>query len=113
LLVMTQLLGDFAAFNDFLAEVDTLLRRGGWEGTYQAASFHPQYRFRGTREDDASNLTNCSPWPIVHLLREVSIDAALSVYPEPETIPDRNMRTMSSLSADQKRAYFPWVAQAR
>jgi uncharacterized protein len=112
LLVIADLLADFDEFNDFLGDVETLLQLGGWAGKYQAASFHPHYRFRGAKEDDPSNLTNRSPWPIVHIIRELSIDTALSTYPEPETIPDRNIRTMRSLSPDTRRAYFPWLPKA-
>ncbi|MBS0265756.1 MAG: DUF1415 domain-containing protein [Planctomycetes bacterium] len=112
LLVITEILVEFDAYNEFLTEVDTLLRRGGWEGTYQVASFHPQYRFFGTKADDAGNLTNRSPWPILHIIREESIDRALSDYPEPEAIPEKNIRTMQSLSPEERREYFPWLAQA-
>jgi hypothetical protein len=111
LLVIVGLLADFDAYNEFLTDVDTLLRTGGWEGKYQVASFHPRYRFRGTRDDDACNLTNRSPWPILHIIREASIDRALSDYPEPEAIPDRNIRTTRSLNPDERRRYFPWLAE--
>jgi uncharacterized protein len=110
LLIVVGLLTDFEAYNEFLADVDALLRTGGWEGKYQVASFHPQYRFRGTKDDDACNLTNRSPWPILHILREASIDRALSDYPEPESIPDQNIRTTRSLSLDERRTYFPWLS---
>lgn len=108
LLVITNMLADFDTYNQFLDDVDALLRHGGWEGTYQVASFHPKYRFVGTSEDDAGNLTNRSPWPILHVIREESIDRALSEYPEPESIPVENTRKMKSLSAEEQRAYFPW-----
>jgi uncharacterized protein len=109
LLVVADMLADFETFNDFLAEVDALLRREGWEGKYQVASFHPRYRFRGAKEGDAGNLTNRAPWPILHIIREASITRALSDYAEPETIPERNIQTMRSLSPDERRDLFPWL----
>lgn len=112
LLVVVEVLADFEAYNEFLGEVHALLRTGGWEGRYQVASFHPRYRFRGTKDDDACNLTNRSPWPILHILREASLDRALLNYAEPETIPDQNIRTTRSLSPDERRHYFPWLAEA-
>ncbi|MBI5759492.1 MAG: DUF1415 domain-containing protein [Planctomycetales bacterium] len=111
LLVVTGLLADFEAYNQFLAEIDVLLRRGGWEGELQVASFHPQYRFLGTEPDDAGNLTNRSPWPILHIIREASIDKALADYPEPESIPERNIRKMKSLSSEERCSFFPWLVR--
>lgn len=111
LLVVAGMLADFGAYNEFLTPVETLLRQGGCEGKYQIATFHPQYRFRGTRDDDVGNLTNRSPWPILHIIREASIDTALGNYPEPDAIPERNIRTMQSLSPQQIRDYFPWLAR--
>lgn len=109
LLVVANLLADFETYNDFLAPAEDLLRRGGWEGQYQLATFHPQYCFRGIREDDASNLTNRAPWPILHILREASLDQALADYPDPEAIPEKNIQKMRSLSATERCSYFPWL----
>lgn len=41
-----------------------------WE---QLATFHPRYRFEGSEEDDASNYTNRSPFPVLHLLLESQV----------------------------------------
>lgn len=107
LVVIADMLADFDAYNQFLDEADAVLRNGGWEGEYQIASFHPDYRFHGTAADDAGNLTNRSPWPILHIIREASIDAALADFPDPEMIPERNIQKMRSLSPDERRKYFP------
>jgi hypothetical protein len=109
LLVVAAMLADFDAYNQFLDQVDALLRRGGWEGTYQVASFHPRYRFAGTKDEDAGNLTNRSPWPILHILREASIDEALAGCAEPETIPQDNIRKMRALTPEEIRDCFPWL----
>ena len=107
LLVVADMLGDFEAYNQFLDEVDILLKRGRWVGVYQVASFHPQYRFEGTESDDPGNLTNRSPWPILHILREASIDQALADHPHPEAIPERNMQLMQKLNEEERREFFP------
>jgi hypothetical protein len=111
LLVVTGMLADFDAYNDFLTPVEFLLRQEGWEGKYQVASFHPRYRFRGTRDDDAGNLTNRAPWPILHIIREASITQALFDYADPEAIPERNIARMQSLTAEERRDFFPWLAR--
>ena len=58
---------------------------------YQVASFHPLYLFEGSVENDPANYTNRSVYPMLHLLREESIDKALENYKDPESIPERNI----------------------
>lgn len=85
----------FISFDEYLAlldQADAWLRRERYEGIYQVASFHPQYRFAGTGADDAANYTNRSPYPMLHLLREDSVEKALKSYPHPDGIPERNIR---------------------
>ncbi len=84
----------FKSFEEYLDLVDIaekLLIKKGYEGVYQVAGFHPLYRFAGSTDDDAANYTNRSVYPMLHLLRENSIDKALKKYSEPEKIPDRNI----------------------
>lgn len=84
----------FFSFDEYLVllhEAEKLLKRKGYEGTYQLASFHPNYRFAEAPVDDAANYTNRSPYPMLHLLREASIEKALQRYPNPEQIPEKNM----------------------
>lgn len=97
LVVPTPLLADFLDFNDFLGEADALLEELELDGTLQIASFHPQFQFAGTREDDVTNCTNRSPYPTLHLLREESIDRAVEVFPEAETIYERNIEVLEKL----------------
>jgi len=81
-------------FDDFLALVEAaeqLMIDNGCEGVYQLASFHPDYLFAGAPADDAANYTNRSVYPMLHLLRESSIDKALEHYKHPEDIPGRNI----------------------
>jgi uncharacterized protein len=107
LLVHPQVLQDFADFNDFLGTADAALEELGLEGTLQIASFHPQYRFAGTRANDLGNHTNRSPHPTLHLLRESSIDRAVAAYPEAEAIFERNIETLRRLGAAGWRQLFP------
>jgi hypothetical protein len=99
LLVHPQVLQDFLDYNDFLDDADALLEAMELDGVLQVASFHPRYQFAGTQPDDAENLTNRAPWPILHLLREDSVDRAVAAYPEPDAIIERNVATMRELGA--------------
>lgn len=100
LLVHPQVLGDFLDYNDFLDDADALVEALELDGVLQVASFHPHYQFDGTEPDDAENLTNRAPYPILHLLREDSVDRAVAAYPEPDSIIERNVATMQTLGVD-------------
>ena len=81
----------FDSYLDLVSVAEKLLKQKGYNGIYQLASFHPQYRFAGVPDNDAANYTNRSIYPMLHLLRESSIDKALEQYDDPEAIPDRNI----------------------
>lgn len=100
LLVHPHVLQDFDDYNQFLDVADAALASLGLEGVLQVASFHPHYRFAGTREDDVTNATNRSPHPTLHLLREDSIDRAVAAFPQAEAIFERNLQTLDRLGLD-------------
>lgn len=91
LLILPELFADFYDYLDMIARVEDYLRKQGKEGVYQVASFHPEYLFAGAAKDDPANYTNRSIYPMIHLLREASITDALSNFPNPENIPQRNI----------------------
>ncbi len=89
--IMPNGLAEFNDFLDFLELANELMHKQGYEGVYQLASFHPDYCFDGVDADDASNYTNRSPYPMLHLIREASLEKVLAHYPNPEDIPTRNI----------------------
>ena len=97
LLIHPQVLQDFADYNQFLETADDLLRATGVEGIYQLASFHPHYQFAETAAADVENYTNRSPYPMLHLLREQSLEQSIANYPDTDRIPLRNMALMKRL----------------
>lgn len=85
----------FKRFEDYLSLVslsERLIKEEGYEGTYQIASFHPLYCFAGESPEDASNYTNRSVYPMLHLLREERIEQALLAHTDASGIPERNIR---------------------
>jgi hypothetical protein len=100
LLIHPWALTDFLEFNDFLEVADAAVAELGLQGEIQVASFHPGYQFAGTKTDDVENCTNRSPFPILHLLREASIEAALANFPDPAAIYERNIETMRRLGRE-------------
>ncbi|HEY8607408.1 MAG TPA: DUF1415 domain-containing protein [Noviherbaspirillum sp.] len=97
LLIHPWVLQDFLEYNDFLDEADAVVEEHDLAGIIQVASFHPDYQFADAGPDDITNYTNRSPYPILHLLREDSIDRAVEAFPDAEEIYGRNMATMARL----------------
>ncbi|MCC4798385.1 hypothetical protein BCT30_02360 [Enterovibrio norvegicus] len=110
LLVTPNYFQDFDDYNQFLDVADMIIEQFGWRGIYQIASFHPDYCFADAEPDDESNLTNRSPYPVFHLIREASIEKALKYYGgDADAIPDINIDRVCSLSNDEKKALFPYL----
>ena len=97
LLIHPWVLTDFIEYNDFLGICDQVVAELDLEGVLQVASFHPQYQFAGTQPDDIENFTNRSPYPMLHLLREASVERAIEAVGDTEEIFRRNIRTLRSL----------------
>lgn len=97
LLIAPQMFEDFLDFHFFLDEADVLLKRSGLEGVIQIASFHPKFEFAGSEADDIANYSNRSPYPVLHLLREASIDRAVAAFPDAADIYERNIETLEKL----------------
>jgi len=104
LLIHPNVLEDFDTFNQFLDRLDALLQQLELEGIYQVASFHPDYQFAGTESDAAENYTNRAPYPMLHLLREASLERAIAGYPGVEQIPERNIELLEGMGAEKMQA---------
>jgi len=96
-LVHPHVLQEFNDYNQFLNLADDLLVTEDREGIYQIASFHPQYQFAGTDRNAAENFTNRSPFPMLHLLRETSVEKAIQNHPDVERIPENNIERMNAI----------------
>lgn len=97
LLIHPLVLADFAQFNNFLEVCDSAVAELNLEGELQVASFHPQYQFAGSQPDDIENYTNRSPYPMLHLLRETSVERAVAAVGDTDEIYRRNIRTLRAL----------------
>lgn len=113
LIVIPHMLSDFDDYNFFLDWIDALIKQEKWEGIYQVATFHPNYCFAGAGPDDAENLTNRAPYPVLHLIREASMEKAVKHYPNPEAIPDTNIARVESLSEEEKQQLFPYLFKVK
>lgn len=109
LVVVPNMLDDFWDYNLFIDWVEGLIKQQNWEGIFQVATFHPDYCFGGAEPEDDENLTNRSPYPIFHLIREESMEKVLKHYPDPESIPDTNIARVSALSEEERKTLFPYL----
>lgn len=101
LLIFPHLFADFFEYLNFVEIAEKLLSIESYEDIYQLATFHPDYFFSGVTSDDVSNYTNRSPYPMIHILRESSLDKAIQFYGNTETIPEKNIQLMHQLGLDK------------
>lgn len=106
LIIFDKHFGDFEQFLDLVDVANHLVEESGYLGIYQLATFHPNYLFEGEAPSDASHYTNRSPYPMLHLLREASVEKALSQYQQPENIPQQNIEKARDLGSHYFRQYL-------
>lgn len=109
LLIIPHHLQDFFDYNQFLRWTDSLIKRNGWKGIYQLATFHPDYCFAEAEPDQVENLTNRAPYPILHIIREASLEKALQYYGDVESVPENNKKIVANLTQMQKEKLFPYL----
>jgi hypothetical protein len=102
LLIFPTGFSDFEEYLDLVDLSEKLLKTEGFEGVYQVASFHPNYIFAGSGENDPANYTNRSPFPMLHLLREDLLEIAIDKHANVDEIPNQNIAKAISLGL----AYF-------
>ena len=100
-LILPSAFPDFRDFNDFQDVTQELLKLMDRVGTYQVVSFHPRYQFAGTTVEDPENYTNRSPFPMLHILRESSVDRAVESSADAAQITDQNITTLNRLGAKE------------
>ena len=110
LLIHPRVLADFLDYNDFLGEAEARLEALGLTGELQLASFHPRYQFAGSGPDDIENYTNRSPYPMLHLLRESSVERVTAAGEDVAAIGERNMETLRRLGFEGWRRL--WLAKS-
>ena len=111
LVIMPKALADFYDYLDMLAVFENLLKASGLEGTFQLASFHPNYQFAGVAAEDLSHWTNRSPFPMVHIIREGQMERVLAHYADPDAIPERNINLLRELGREELIKRFPPFAE--
>ena len=97
LIILPEHFDDFEQYLDLVDLCEQLLIMEDLNGIFQVASFHPQYLFAGSEESDASNYTNRSPYPMIHILREDSLTTAIDKHIDVDSIPENNIKNARNL----------------
>ncbi len=106
LLILPNNFETFTAYLDLVEKAEKLLEKEGYEGVYQIASFHPQYLFAGSTENDPSNYTNRSPYAMLHFLREESVSKAVDTHPNIDDVPEQNIAFTQEKGLSYMQALF-------
>jgi len=97
LLIFPHAYPSFENYLELLLLANILLEDMNYTGTYQLASFHPHYLFDGTTENDASNYSNRSPYPMLHILRESSVEQAIENFDAIDDVPETNIKKLTDI----------------
>jgi len=113
LIIFSSGLIDYDDYLDFVGMAERLLISLDYEGIYQLASFHPDYCFADSDENDAANYTNRSPYPMLHIIREKSLQIALDSFPNPEQIPERNINYCRDLGLNYVQQLLTGISTSK
>jgi hypothetical protein len=94
---------DFIDYHFFVGEADAALKRLEVQGVLQIAGFHPDFCFARSEPSDLANYTNRSPHPMLHLLRESSVERAVAAFPDAADIFAGNIERLRSLGLEGLR----------
>jgi hypothetical protein len=96
-IVTPNYLSDFQDFINAIPAAEEVLKLQKMRNDFQIATFHPKYQFAGTQAEAIENYTNRSPFPMLHLLREDSMDKAIESYGNTEMIPVQNVSLLETM----------------
>ena len=111
LIIFSEGFRGFERYLDLVDYANDLLIESGFEGVFQLATMHPEYCFADDEFDAPSNFTNRSPYPMLHIIREESMAKVLSIYKEPERIPENNIKLAEQKGSDYFQAALTKIHQ--
>lgn len=97
LLIHPKVLTNFLDYNEFLSNVERMLKKSGHDQEFQIASFHPHYEFADATSNAVENYSNRSPYPMIHILRVDSVARVSGNEEQMQAIPAKNIETLRAL----------------
>ena len=82
---------DDAALQNGDTRGESVLDQLDLRGKVQVVSFHPDFIFAGEKLGDPGAFTNKAPYPLLHILREKDVTAAVKSHPDVKGIPKANV----------------------
>ena len=92
----------FVDFNDFCGLCEDYLIDSHLDSDLQVVVFHPDFYFKDSDECDPTNLVGQSPFPTIHIIRNIYIDQATDRYPDIDQIPEQNRQKIIDLKLEVK-----------
>lgn len=99
-------LTNFSQYLEVADTLDLLFVKNGFEGILQIATFHPEYTFADSLQDDPADYTNRSPYPMFHLLREESVTRAVENHPDIDQVPLVNQKKLRNWGKEKILQYL-------
>lgn len=88
---------NFQAFLSFFGMAEKLIEMQGLDQDFQLVSFHPEYQFAELPYDHPVNMTNRSPYIMIHVLRVGEVADAIESFGDTARILEQNKKTLISL----------------
>lgn len=84
----------FIAFLDLFDQCQKILESMNKVEDYQLVSFHPTYQYADTGMEDPVNMTNRSPYPMIHILRVEEVAEAIEAFGDTDKILEDNQQLL-------------------
>lgn len=97
ILIAPEIFPEFLDFNDFVGQAEDELEKLHFTGIVQLVGFHPGFRYAEILANAPENFTNRSPYPMLHLLREISVTEASDTFGDLAEIPKRNTAILQKM----------------
>jgi hypothetical protein len=98
---------DFYNFYNLTGLLEDMIDQLKLADEFQLVVFHPKFLFENTVSSERVNFVNRSPYPLIHIIRSIDIENALSSPQEGEKISFNNEETLKKLTNAEFLEHFP------